>query len=278
MMKEILFYFFFFFIYSVLGWLVECLYSTFDQKKLCFNRGFLLGPYCPIYGCCALFMILILNKYINDPLALFIFIMTSTAFFEYLTSFIMEKIFNVRWWDYSNLPFNIEGRICLIVILGFGILGFLLMYVIHPALYNIVTKIDKDILTILSLLLLVIFIIDYILSFTIMIRLRLRFKNLKGDSTSIIDSEVENFLRNNNYYIKRLFNSFSKIKILLPSGDSILNVINNFISIFNIEKKKYKSNLAKNKIEKKIVKLKGSNNSRKSKKINKLNDKIKKLN
>ncbi|MDE5587247.1 MAG: putative ABC transporter permease, partial [Bacilli bacterium] len=85
-----------------MGWFLECIFCTIDDKKLVYDRGFLLGPYCPIYGCGALYMYFFLDKYQSDPLALFIMAMVGTSILEYVTSFLMEKIFRARWWDYSN--------------------------------------------------------------------------------------------------------------------------------------------------------------------------------
>ena len=77
------------------------------------NRGFLIGPCCPIYGCGCLLFILILPKYLDDPIVLFILAATICSVLEYITSWIMEKLFNTRWWDYSKRRFNLDGRVCL---------------------------------------------------------------------------------------------------------------------------------------------------------------------
>ena len=97
--------------YSIIGWVIEEIDILILQKKVV-NRGFLIGPYCPIYGFGSLFIILFLNKYLDDPIVLFFMTMISCGILEYLTSFIMEKIFKTRWWDYSDEKFNINGRIC----------------------------------------------------------------------------------------------------------------------------------------------------------------------
>ena len=107
---EIIFLSFIF--YSFIGWLYESALVTYVQKRTFINRGFFLGPYCPIYGAGAVFCYLLL-KDISNPIILFIMAAIVCCTLEYFTSYVMEKLFHARWWDYSNLPFNINGRVCL---------------------------------------------------------------------------------------------------------------------------------------------------------------------
>ena len=120
-----------FFLFSFLGWLVEIIYCLLLDHKFT-NRGFLIGPYCPIYGCGCLLLIIFLHGSLKDPISLFLKSIVICAILEYFTSYIMEKIFKMRWWDYSNRKFNINGRICLETIIPFGLLGCLVMYVLNP--------------------------------------------------------------------------------------------------------------------------------------------------
>ena len=105
-------YFLLYLIYSIGGWLLEVSCKLVEKKKF-INRGFLIGPYCPIYGTGAVIMTILLKKYIDDPITLFIMAMLTCSILEYITSYVMEKLFNARWWDYSTYRFNINGRICL---------------------------------------------------------------------------------------------------------------------------------------------------------------------
>ena len=104
------FYFLLFISYSVIGWIMETILKTIEYKKFV-NRGFLIGPYCPIYGCGALLMTFLLQGYAEDPIVLFVFNIIICSILEYSTSYIMEKIFKARWWDYSYTKYNINGRI-----------------------------------------------------------------------------------------------------------------------------------------------------------------------
>ena len=97
-----------FFIYSNAGWLMEVIGKLIEKKKF-INRGFLIGPYCPIYGHGAILITILLEKYTNDPIALFIMGVVICSILEYLTSYFMEKIFHARWWDYSRYKFNINA-------------------------------------------------------------------------------------------------------------------------------------------------------------------------
>ena len=123
--------FLYLFIYSVIGWICEVTFCKIVHGKWT-NRGFLSGPYCPIYGFGALFIILLLKPFINNPPLIFILSILITTTLEYITSFSMEKIFNAKWWDYSNEPLNINGRVCFGTAIPFGILGLLLIYFVHP--------------------------------------------------------------------------------------------------------------------------------------------------
>ena len=91
--------------YSILGWCMEMLVCFHDTKKLV-NRGFLIGPYCPIYGWGGVAIIILLNRYYDDPIILFVMSMFICSLLEYFTSYIMEKLFKARWWDYSHKKYE----------------------------------------------------------------------------------------------------------------------------------------------------------------------------
>ena len=130
-MSQFLDYFLLFFIYSVVGWAIETCYIFLTRDKLV-NRGFLIGPYCPIYGAGAIAMIFYLSQYKDNALTVFLLGSLICSVIEYVTSYLMEKIFKARWWDYSRLKFNLNGRICLQNAILFGLLGLVLIYFINP--------------------------------------------------------------------------------------------------------------------------------------------------
>lgn len=243
-MYNICFYFFMFYFYSIFGWLVECIKCSIDEKRFVHDRGFLLGTYCPIYGIGAMYMYFFLNRYYNEPITLFVMAVVGTSILEYVTSYLMEKIFNARWWDYSDRRYNLEGRICLENAIGFGILGIAFVYLINPAFIFIIRKIPKIILIIISLVLFMTFIVDVVLSFVIMIELRKKLTRLKKDSTTDIDQEVRRILSSNAFYFRRLFKAFPKVKFSLPFSDilneSIINALDGMDKLRRERKKKIK--------------------------------------
>ena len=137
-----------FLMYSFTGWAIEVIGKLLEKGKFV-NRGFLVGPYCPIYGVGSILMIILLNRYINDPPTLFIMSILLFSVLEYSTSYFMEKIFKIRWWDYTRRKFNINGRICLETMIPFGCGGMLIMYVVNPFFLKLLSHIPSTALTII---------------------------------------------------------------------------------------------------------------------------------
>ena len=143
--------------YSFCGWLWEDLISLVNEHRFV-NRGFLNGPYCPIYGFGAL-LFLFFGQFIDNPVYLFFIGGAIACVLEYITSFTMEKLFKARWWDYSNWPLNINGRICLYGFLGFGAASVAIRF-IHPFTLGIIRAIPFS--NILAIIFAIIFILDVI--------------------------------------------------------------------------------------------------------------------
>ncbi|MDE7245674.1 MAG: hypothetical protein K2O18_17115 [Oscillospiraceae bacterium] len=100
-------------VYSFLGWCCEMVYCSLCEGHLCEKRGFLNGPVCPVYGHGALLVLIILRGGCETPLLTFLYGAVLTSVIEYITSYYMEKLFHMRWWDYSGRRFNLFGRVCL---------------------------------------------------------------------------------------------------------------------------------------------------------------------
>ncbi len=196
-----------FIIYSFLGWIIETIYCSINDKKFA-NRGFLVGPICPIYGTAAILMIIFLQKYINEPLTLFVLAVVLCSVVEYIVSFIMEKLFNTRWWDYSKRLFNINGRICLSNAVCFGALGLLLLYFINPILLSLIFKMPLFLLNIIFISLLIIFLIDFIFSFSIISKFTKDAKLIKKDSSKDINEKIKEFLESKSILYNRLTKAF----------------------------------------------------------------------
>ncbi|MBQ7546639.1 MAG: putative ABC transporter permease [Clostridia bacterium] len=130
-------YFFWFLLYSFLGWVTETLLYMLRDRKVV-KRGFLFGPLCPIYGFACCLCVVALYGRINNPFLLFLAGMGITSTLEYVTHFVMEKVFHAMWWDYSNRRFNIKGRIYLKGCLFFGLAILLEIKVIQPLFVQLV--------------------------------------------------------------------------------------------------------------------------------------------
>ncbi len=166
MIENVKFYILLFFTYSFLGWLMESVGGIFKVKKFV-NRGFLIGPYCPVYGTGVILITLLLDKYKNDVPALFLLSTVICGTLEYATSFFMEKWFNARWWDYHNRKFNINGRICLETLIPFGLAGTAIICLINPFFICLFHKIPETIVTGVVCGLVAVFLVDMIVSFCI---------------------------------------------------------------------------------------------------------------
>ncbi len=147
-----------FIFYSFLGWVWESIYCTINEKKWA-DRGFLFGPICPIYGSCVIVVSVLFGSIppLMDPSfpvwAIFIMCVIGSAIAEFGTSWVLEKRFNARWWDYSHLPLNIQGRICLPVSLAFGAAGVLIVKYLIPFVNGIHEVVNPTIYEIACLVL-----------------------------------------------------------------------------------------------------------------------------
>lgn len=132
--------FYYFIIYSFLGWCLETVYATI-KKKAFVNRGFLHGPFCPIYGFAILSVIVFLKPIENNYIILFVGSVFLTSIVEYITGYVLEKVFNSTWWDYSNKPYNLNGRVCLLFSIIWGTASVLILKIIQPYFVNLVAAI-----------------------------------------------------------------------------------------------------------------------------------------
>lgn len=208
-------YFIYFIILSILGWTMEVTVQLIEKRKFS-NRGFLIGPYCPIYGCGGLLITLWLTELKEQPIALFSTAILICGILEYVTSYLMEKIFHARWWDYTKKKFNINGRVCLETIIPFGLLGLALIYGINPFIFNILTKIPSNILNIAAIVITVLFVLDIGISFKVISNVRSVGKKIDNDNpkdnTDEISKKVKEFLRSKSLLNRRLTNAFPDFK------------------------------------------------------------------
>ncbi len=196
-MESLVKYILLFFFYSAAGWCLETTYCSIGEKRFV-NRGFLTGPMCPIYGTAALVLIiLIYNPYKDNPLAVFVLGIILCDIVEYVTSYIMEKLFSARWWDYTYEFMNIGGRICLKHTLYWGVISIIFVKTIHPAVEKLYSKIDGPYLNVILIAVLAVFVLDLINAVRKALdirKLEIKINNLIGmlsEELSIIKSTVE---------------------------------------------------------------------------------------
>lgn len=207
-------YFILFMIYSFIGWIIELLFSYYKTGKI-INRGFLIGPYCPIYGIGCIVLILLLSDYADNTLVLFGLSVIVCSILEYFTSWIMERIFNLRWWDYSNMKYNINGRICLETMVPFGIIGVAIVKYINSYFLKIINLINPNTIEIITVVLACMFFIDVVISCNVIFNIKSVIKNVNKDSTEEIKKAINKFIHNNLFMYNRIVKAFpnmSKIK------------------------------------------------------------------
>ncbi len=162
-------YFVEFIFYSFLGWVWESIYCTIKEKKWA-DRGFLFGPVCPIYGSCVVATSIVFSvfSFLSSPefpiWGVFIICYLGSAVAEYATSWVLEKRFHARWWDYSTIPLNINGRICVPVSIAFGLAGVAIVKYLIPAVENVHTMVNPLVYEVLAIIFAGIFGADYALT------------------------------------------------------------------------------------------------------------------
>lgn len=163
-LKNIILYFF---IYSFIGWVLETIYAFLVLGHFV-KRGFLIGPICPIYGFGAVLLILLLKNSKGKPLSQFLIAGFTFTVFEYVVSYMLEVVFGLRWWDYSEDVLNLQGRVSLAYSIIWGALGILLIEGIHPNISKLLEKYKKRINTryqdFIILILVIVCIVDFVFS------------------------------------------------------------------------------------------------------------------
>lgn len=164
--------------YSAAGWILEVSYCAVVQHRLT-NRGFLFGPLCPIYGVGCVLMAALLKPFESNYVLLFLLAAVTTTALEYATSWVLEKMFSTTWWDYSESKFNFQGRVCLENSLAFGLMGLVVVRVIHPYVVHSLDQIPAHWLRVMAAVFFVVTSVD--LSFTLetLIRLDRKIAGLK---------------------------------------------------------------------------------------------------
>lgn len=247
-------YFLLFIIYSVLGWCLEVTCKLIDYKKF-INRGFMIGPYCPIYGFGAVAITSLLYRYAYDPLVLFVMTTVICCILEYLTSYFMEKLFKARWWDYSKRKFNINGRVCLGTSVPFGIFGLVLTYIANPFFIGLLNKLSINALNTISIVIASIFTIDFIVSTFVIFSFRKTSENVNkegsSDNTEQITAKVKEILLGKSWLHRRLIKAYPSLVAIKSRIKQIKDNIKENVDEVKTNINERKEDLKNNIIEKK---------------------------
>lgn len=218
MFDAVCYVFLLFIIYSFVGYIVEIINCSFNSKKLVLNRGFFLGPYLPIYGVSCILMGSFIIRYKSDLLTVFVMSAFVCTTVEYITSYVLEKIFKARWWDYSDRKFNLEGRVCLGNAFLFGVGGVIFTYVLNPFVVSMLDKLPILALRIIAIVLMVIFLVDVIITITTLYQVKvstIKFKSrdVTAELTKLIREELTKKRDiKTNFFVRHMLNAFPWIK------------------------------------------------------------------
>ena len=161
-------------------------------------------------------MVNYLTHYKGDIVTVFILALFICSFAEYITSYVMEKLFNTRWWDYTDEKFNLEGRICLKNCFYFGLLGVLLVYIVNPMFVRILNNINDGNLKIIGIIVLFYFIFDYVLSFWLISKLKDNYNIELKDMTEDLTKKRKNILKKEKRKLqRRLIKAFPDLKPII---------------------------------------------------------------
>ena len=202
-----------FFIYSLMGWVTEVVLKYFQYKRF-INRGFLIGPYCPIYGTGAVIVTLggnLLASVDRSWAMCFLIAFVLCGLLEYMTSYILEKHFHARWWDYSQKPMNLHGRVWIGNLILFGIGGMAIIKILNPRLLDLASLMDPLFFTSLLTAVSLLFVADVVMSAFIMSLLKRGVEESRSDKSEEIAAEVRYLLENRSVFHKRILDAYPEL-------------------------------------------------------------------
>ncbi|WP_350345100.1 putative ABC transporter permease [Proteinivorax tanatarense] len=191
--------FFYFIVYSFIGWTLEVIYHFKKQKRFV-NRGFLHGPVCPIYGSSAVFIVMLLSPLKENIFTLFIGGFIIASIMELITGFLLEYLFDTRWWDYSEDKFNLWGYVCLKFSLYWGILTIFFLNFAHPLVENLWSFISAGLTNFILIAITFILVLDAVITINNMVH----FKKILAEFQSTTKELKENIALVKNEKVKKL--------------------------------------------------------------------------
>ena len=217
-------YIFIFFIFSVIGWLIEVSLKSIQFHRF-INRGFLVGPYCPIYGFGALLIVMSnewIGRYDSSNAIIFLNSVLICGFIEYFVSYFLEKFYHARWWDYTNRPMNLHGRIWIGNLILFGLGGLSIVNIFNPLFLSLFHNLDLRYREIIGIFIVILMSSDYIISYFVMKLIKLNVEKSKADNTDDIKNEIRLLVKDKNVLYNRFINAYPDVKY---RTDKIKNMI-----------------------------------------------------
>ncbi|MFV0392999.1 MAG: putative ABC transporter permease [Coprobacillaceae bacterium] len=200
-----------FFVYGFSGWIWESIIIPIFKREPFFNAGFLNGPVIPIYGFGAVLVMLLFHEGKEYTIyELFLYGGIAACVLEYFTSYVMEKLFKRRWWDYSNMPLNYQGRICFGGFIVFGLFSVIAIRYVQPHLSDFLSGINDTLAIIITVVLVILFIQDIIFTSKVAYRLEDHIQ----DIALLLEKEKEKLrtFREENIKIKEVVSSMEELK------------------------------------------------------------------
>lgn len=202
-----------FFIFGFAGWCMEVILK-YRQYHRFINRGFLTGPILPIYGFGVILITLVVGRLTSvesGVMTTFAISLVICGLVEYLTSFVLEKIFHARWWDYSQKPMNLHGRVWIGNLVLFGLAGVAIIHIVNPVLFPALDRIPLNTRKVTAVVLLAIFAADLVISCFVLKLVKAGIDSSEADNTEEISREVRQLLTNRSYFYSRFADAYPEV-------------------------------------------------------------------
>ena len=202
-----------FFAYAFLGWCIEVTLKYFQFHRF-INRGFLIGPWLPIYGSGAVLITVVIKGLAPLEFSVgttFIVSFLLCGFLEYMTSYVLEKRFHARWWDYSSKPMNLHGRVWIGNLVLFGLGGVVIVDLINPLLLRLSEHMSFPLREIMAFSLSAVFIADYVMSHFVLKLVKSGVESSDADETEAISKEVRLLLSNRSVFYRRFADAYPEV-------------------------------------------------------------------
>ena len=201
----------FFYVYCFVGWCIESTIVSVSSRKFV-NRGFVRGPLLPIYGFGAIVILFVTIPVKGNPLLVYIFGAIGTTILEYITGWLMEKIFKMKYWDYSDCKFNLKGYICLKSSLFWGVLSLFLVFIIHKPIEDVMVSMSVFTISVIDIIISIVFIADLIYAVRTALDINKLLEAITEIKAEIAEAKQELSERiDENEYTKRLNERIEKL-------------------------------------------------------------------